>query len=82
MNINSSILVTGTVNLLNDVITALTTISYLITVIMAIYCLVRKLMSEEQEGKMHTRKLIITISCSILITLIKVIIQMITSYYT
>lgn len=82
MDINNSILVTGTINLLNDVITSLTAISLLITVIMSIYCLARKSSCEEQEGKMLTKRLIVTISCSVLITLVKVIIQVVTSYYT
>ena len=82
MDINNSILVTGTINLLNDVITSLTAISLLITVIMSIYCLARKSSCEEQEGKMLTKRLIVTISCSVFITLVKVIIQVVTSYYT
>lgn len=82
MDINNSILVTGTINILNDVITSLTAISLLITIIMSIYCLVRKSSCEEQEGKMLTKRLIVTISCSVLITLVKVIIQVVTSYYT
>ena len=82
MDINSSILVTGTVKLLNDIITALTVISLLITIIMSIYYLARKSTCEEQEGKMLSRRLLITIGCSVLITLVKVIIQVITSYYT
>lgn len=82
MDINSSILVTGTVKLLNDVITALTVISLLIAIIMSIYYLARKSTCEEQEGKMLSRRLLVTISCSVLITLVKVIMQIITSYYT
>lgn len=82
MDINNSILVTGTINLLNDVTTALTTISLIIAIIMSIYCLAKKSTCDEQEGKMYNRRLFGVISCSVLITLIKVIIQVITSYYT
>lgn len=82
MDINNSVLVTGTMNLLNDVITALTGISILITIIMAIYYLIKKATSEGAEGSMMTKKLIIAIACSVLITIIKIIIQVVTSYYT
>ena len=81
MDINSSVLVVGTMNLLNDIITALTGVSILITIIMAIYYLIKKATSEGPEGSMMTKKLIVAIACSVLITIIKVIIQVITNYY-
>ncbi len=81
MDINNSVLVTGTINLLNDVITALTGISILITTIMAIYFLVKKATSEGGESTMMTKKLIVAIMCTVFITLIKVIIQIVTNYY-
>ena len=74
MDLNSSILVTGTMKLLNDAITALTG--------MGIYYLARKSSCDEQEGKMLTRRLFIAIGCCVLITIIKILIQVITSYYT
>lgn len=82
MDLNSSVLVTGTINLLNDLITAFTVISTLIATVMGIYYLARKSSCEEQEGKMLTRRLFIAIGCCVLITIIKVLIQVITSYYT
>ena len=42
MDLNSSILVTGTMKLLNDAITALTGISLLVATVMGIYYLARK----------------------------------------
>jgi len=81
MDINSSILVTGTIKLLNDLITALTGISILIATIMGIYYLIRKSSCEEQESKMLTRRLFVTIACCVLVTIIKVLIQVVTSYY-
>ena len=56
MDLNSSVLVTGTINLLNDLITAFTVISTLIATVMGIYYLARKSSCEEQEGKMLTRR--------------------------
>lgn len=82
MDLNSSILVTGTIKLLNDLITALTGISILIATVMGIYYLARKSSCDEQEGKFLTRRLFVAIGCCVLITIIKVLIQVITSYYT
>lgn len=82
MDINSSILVTGTVKLLNDAITALTGISILVATIVGIWYLVKKSSCEEHEGKILTKRLIVAIACCIMITLIKIIIQVVTSYYT
>ena len=78
MDINSSILVTGTIRMLNDIITALTGISILVATIMGIWYLVKKSSCDEHEGK----RLLVAIACCVMITLIKVIIQVITSYYT
>ena len=82
MDLNSSILVTGTIRLLNDLITALTGISILIATVMGIYYLAKKSSCDEQEGKFLTRRLFVAIGCCVLITIIKVLIQVITSYYT
>lgn len=82
MDINNSILVTGTIKLLNDVITALTVISFLIAIITVIIYFAKKSYCDQQEGKMYTRRAVIAIGCYVLILLIKIIIQTITSYYT
>lgn len=82
MDINSSILVTGTIRMLNDIITALTGISILVATIMGIWYLVKKSSCDEHEGKILNKRLLVAIACCIMITLIKVIIQVITSYYT
>lgn len=82
MDLNSSILVTGTIRLLNDLITALTGISILIATVMGIYYLAKKSSCDEQEEKFLTRRLFVAIGCCVLITIIKVLIQVITSYYT
>lgn len=81
MGINNSILVTGTINMLNDIITALTAISILVATIMGIGYLAKKSSCDQQEGKMLTRRLLVAIGCTVLITLVKVIIETVTSYY-
>ena len=81
MDINSSILVTGTIKLLNDLITALTGIALLVATVMGFYYLAKKSVCDEQEGKMLSRRFIIALGCCVMITLVKVVIQLITSYY-
>lgn len=71
----------GTANLLSDVSAWLVGIGITVGTVAAIYCLIRKSMSDEMDGKMWTKRLITSIICAVAVALVAGIISMISGYY-
>lgn len=77
----SSNLATGTANLLSDVSTWLIGIGLTVGTIAAVYCLIRKSMSDEADGRMWQKRMITAIICAVAVALVGGIISLISGYY-
>lgn len=80
-DINSSPIVTGTKQLLADVMTALTVLCPTVCGVFAIGFAIRRGMADEQDGKMWTRRIMTAIVCGVTGGLISGIIALVASYY-
>lgn len=77
---NSAIAV-GTSKLLEDISTWLIGICLAAGAAAAIYCLIRRALSDEADGKMWTRRCVVSIICAVAGALVGGIIALISSYY-
>ena len=80
-NIGSTKLVTGTVNLLNDISASLMVISPLAGAVLAAYFFVRKNAADETDQKQWDKRIKLTICCVIGAEVISGIITAVTGYY-
>ena len=74
-------LATGTSQLLSDVSTWLIGIGLTCGTLAAVYCLIRKSMADEMDGKMWTKRMVTAIICAVAVALVGGIISLISSYY-
>lgn len=72
---------TGLSNLLQDLTTVLTVLSPIVGGAAAIYCLVRRSMADEQDGKMWTKRLTTAIICGVSGMLVSGIIALLSGYF-
>lgn len=77
----SSTIATGTEKLLSDVAGWLTGIGLTVGTVAAVYCLIRKSMADEVDGKMWNKRLVTAIICAVAVALVGGIIALISSYY-
>lgn len=80
-DLNSSTIVTGTKQLLADVMTALTVLCPTVCGVFAIGFAIRRGMADEQDGKMWTRRITTAIVCGVAGGLISGAIALVASYY-
>lgn len=76
-----SVFATGTSQLLSDISAWLIGICLTAGALGAVYCLIRRALSDEADGKMWTRRCIICVICAVAGALIGGIIALIGSYY-
>lgn len=77
----SSEIATGTKQLLSDVSGWLIGVGLTVGTLAAIYCLIRKSMADEVDGKMWNKRLVTAIICAVAVALVGGIISLISSYY-
>lgn len=77
----SSTLATGTQRLLHDVMNYLVIICPITGALMAVYFLIRRGVADEQDGKMWTKRIFVSIGCGVGGALVSGIISMLASYY-
>lgn len=77
----NSTIATGTKKLLSDVASWLTGIGLTVGTVAAVYCLIRKSMADEVDGKMWNKRLVTAIICAVAVALVGGIIALISSYY-
>lgn len=77
----SSTIATGTSQLLSDVGNWLIGICLAAGTTAAVYFLIRRAFADEQEGKLWTRRCIVSIICAVAGALVGSIVSMIGSYY-
>lgn len=70
----------GLVNLLNDLMTVAMILCPIVGGLAAIFCLIRRSMADEQDGKMWTKRIVTAIICGVAGSLVTGIIALITSY--
>ncbi|MEG2420823.1 MAG: hypothetical protein RSB55_04685 [Oscillospiraceae bacterium] len=80
-NLSGSAIVTGTKSLLSDASTVMVVLCPIAGALAAGYCLVRKSMSDENDGKMWTKRMTVAIGCGVGGLLISGVIAMISGYY-
>lgn len=80
-NFAESDIATGTANLLSDISSWLVGIGLTVGTLAAIYCLIRKSMADEVDGKMWNKRLITAIICAVAVALVGGIISLISGYY-
>ncbi len=80
-NFASSDLALGTQRLLHDLTSFLTILCPVVGGLAAIICIARKAMSDEQDGKMWTKRMVVAIICGAGGALVSGIISTIASYY-
>lgn len=80
-NFANSDIATGTANLLSDVSSWLVGIGLTVGTLAAVYCLIRKSMADEVDGKMWNKRLVTAIICAVAVALVGGIIALISSYY-
>ncbi len=73
---------TGTQKLINDATTGLTILCPIVGGLAAVYCLIRKALADEQDGKLWNKRITMSIICGVAGMLVTGIIAMIASYYT
>lgn len=77
----SSEIAAGTQNLINDIGTWLIIICGAVGAASAVYCLIRRGMADDVDGKMWTKRCITAVICAVGGTLVGGIIKLISSYY-
>lgn len=80
-NFGTSDLAVGTKQLLQDVMNFAVVICPIAGGLAAIVCLIRKSMSDEQDGKMWNKRIVVAIVCGVGGALVSGIISMLASYY-
>ena len=80
-NFASSTLAQGTKNLISDISVWFIVICALAGTASAIYCLIRRGMADEVDGKMWTKRCVTAIICAVAGALIGGIVSLIGSYY-
>ena len=79
--LSGSTVVTGTRSLISDLTAVLTAMSITIAIAVVIYCLIRKSMADETDGKMWQKRAITAAVCGIAGALASGIIAVIAGYY-
>ncbi len=80
-NISNSTVGTGLKNLLNDLSTYVVVLSPVVGGLAAVYSVIRRSMSDEQDGKMWEKRIKTAIICGVAGALVGGIIKLIASYF-
>lgn len=80
-NFANSEIATGTQNLINDIGTWLIIICGAAGAASAVYCLIRRGMADDVDGKMWTKRCITAVICAVGGALVGGVVKLISSYY-
>lgn len=80
-DIQSSVFVTGTKKMLEDATNALTILSLIITILVVVYCLIRRVAADEMDYKIWTTRMKRAIICCIFVICMSIIVKIVSIYY-